>query len=183
MHKIDNPTFPPRRARALLPLIVLTMYGILAGLVSLPVPAHAAPDKVVYELSKECSASASEYFAKGHHGNTFAEYVTNGQDSDNSWFENHYNPSLNACFMLEINDHYYAVWHHFVRSWSLINVNDNREIDDANCDWGDPGKLVSEDACSRNDPVLFGKLHPEAKDFGDEVARYMERSVQGEASK
>lgn len=80
-------TFPLRHAWALLPLIVLTMDGILAGLVFLPVPAHAAPDKIVYELSKECNASASECFAKGHHGNTFTEYVTNGQDSDNSWFE------------------------------------------------------------------------------------------------
>ena len=41
-----NPTFPLRRARVLLFLVLPKTVGILAGLVFLPAAAHAAPDLV-----------------------------------------------------------------------------------------------------------------------------------------
>jgi hypothetical protein len=49
--------------------------------------AHASPDKVAYELAKECGQSAEKF---------------DREDSRRSTVDslNHYNPTFNACYML-----------------------------------------------------------------------------------
>ena len=132
----------------------------------------------IYELSKECGASASQLFAKEHDGNTVSERVGN----EYYWFEDHYNPSLNACFMLETTEHYYAYQNYNMGSWTLIDVNDNRDIDSESCNWKPLSSSRSDDACFRNNPALLGMTNPAFKDFGNKVARYMERNEQGKTS-
>ena len=119
-------------------IVTIAAAGVLLWTLS---PSHkasqamAAPDKVVYELWKQCGISASQLFAQSHHGNTSAERVANGDDSDTSWFENHCNSSLNACFMIQHDDHFYGsaaagkFQNYTLRMWTLIDVNENREID------------------------------------------------------
>jgi hypothetical protein len=84
--------------------------------------------------------------------------------------------------MLETTRHYYAHQNYTMRIWTLINVNDNREIDNESCTYS-LATMIDDDACQRNDPVRYGVTHPAFKDFGDKVARYMERNSQSEASK
>lgn len=79
--------------------------------------------------------------------------------------------------------YFYANDGRFLRTWVLINVNDDREIHNQSCFFSEQTIAMYDDACDRNDPVLYGLTHPGGKKFGDDVARYMERNEPSGASK
>jgi len=60
-----------------------------------------------------------------------------------------------------------------MRTWTLIDVNDNHEIDNMSCTYS---SSPEPDSCYENKPVLYARLKG-FKDFGDEVVRDMERKT------
>lgn len=77
---MNNLTLPLRHVWALRFLVLPMAAGILAGLVYLPAAAHATSDEAFYQLSKQCHASASQYFAKLHGGQPESATDRLGQD-------------------------------------------------------------------------------------------------------
>jgi len=135
--------------------------------------AHAASDKVTYELSKECSKSAKQMFARIHGSSPLVH----------SSFENHYNPNRNACYMLVKIEYSTSEPLNIFELW---DVNENRQIDGIHCstwiaDYSQPELVAAAHACQIGDfpgiaaGPLARILGPETKRFAGNLVTYMER--------
>jgi hypothetical protein len=101
-----------------------TLYQIALGLGLLisAENAQAEPNEAAYEFAERCGKSAAEYFQK-HYGNPPA-------DTDVS-FENHYNQSLNKCFILIKSTRYTKFNgkdYHYISTNILKDLHDNKTL-------------------------------------------------------
>lgn len=79
---------------------------------------HAQPNKLLYELQERCGKRAAEVFEKN-------SAVLKAPDSHTTAdYENHYSARFNKCFYLEK----LSSFSDSVRTWTLIDLNDNRVI-------------------------------------------------------
>lgn len=150
----------PPRLLSKLTAVTLTAMAALATVKQ----AHADPDKVAYELAERCSASAEEFFASLGYPNS---------ELNRSSYENHYNPTLNSCFMLVERQLTDRVKQTITVIRTIWNVNENRQIDLLDCgasfkDLDTPGNLNS-------DCVAGNFSAPGYQQFANSMRLYMER--------
>jgi hypothetical protein len=85
--------------------------------------AYAQPNKVQYELQERCGKRATELFEKDFPPEKVTTVVAT--------FENHYNPRMNKCFMVEESTSYFRDDKNkpmSIKILILIDVNDNKVV-------------------------------------------------------
>jgi hypothetical protein len=97
---------------------------VLAYLIIAPAYAGAEPNKAQYELQERCGKRVTEFVEKEYgRERIYNKYIRLISPS----FVNHYNPTLNRCFVLltlQVAENSNMV----VTEISLIDVNENRDI-------------------------------------------------------
>ncbi len=94
------------------------------AIAALPYSAQAEPNAVLYQLQERCGRSASAFFKE-----EWPHTISNTKDGQTiSSYENHYDPDLNKCFLLE-TDRFSGKKNGKRTGWvsqSLFDINDNK---------------------------------------------------------
>jgi len=139
--------------------VTLTTAALASG------ASHAESSKVAYELSDQCTKSARTFFT----GLNYTSTALNGVS-----YEDHYNPTLNSCFLLVTKTASDTVKQVFYRQWEIWDVTKDRQLDMFRCDMSfkdmnDPTNQHF--GCQMGD---FARI-PEARQINASIQRYMER--------